>query len=160
MGGIVINDDDEVAAFLRLYRNHGLVDRDHVSMWGVNDRLQPFQAVVATRVLDEVEGQVEKRIRNARQLDEGLSDLAEFVHVPQRPVGVREVYQLYQVGLRKRDELVPLLASQADRLQDPLSDPLAFTGSSFRIGLSEGRFSRLRAAGRRNTHDSRTSTHN
>jgi dTDP-3-amino-2,3,6-trideoxy-4-keto-D-glucose/dTDP-3-amino-3,4,6-trideoxy-alpha-D-glucose/dTDP-2,6-dideoxy-D-kanosamine transaminase len=139
-GGIVITDDDEVAAFLRLYRNHGLVDRDHVSMWGVNDRLQPFQAVVAARVLDEVEGQVEKRIRNARQLDEGLSDLSEFVHVPQRLVGVREVYQLYQVGARNRDELIPFLqAKQIDcKIHYPI--PLHLQEAASELGYQEGDF--------------------
>ena len=63
-GGIVVTDDDACARFLRLYRNHGLADRDHVECWGVNERLQPVQAVVATRLLDDLESLVETRIRN------------------------------------------------------------------------------------------------
>jgi hypothetical protein len=108
-GGIVVTDSDEVvtdsdeaADFLRLYRNHGLVDRDHVSMWGVNERLQPVQAVVATRLLDEIEDLVEMRGRNARLLDEGLKDLGDCVTIPERPPGYREVYQLYQVTVKSR----------------------------------------------------------
>ena len=32
-----------------------MVDRDHIDSWGVNARLQPFQAIVASHVLDEVD---------------------------------------------------------------------------------------------------------
>src|SRR3990172_2169694 len=111
-GGIVVTDDDEAAAFLRLYHNHGLKDRDHVDIWGVNTRLQPIQAVVASRLLDEIEAVVEARIRNARQLDSGLSDLKEFVRIPPRPPQYREVYQLYLVSVDRRDELLAYLISR------------------------------------------------
>src|SRR3989338_3076743 len=104
-GGIVVTDDDEAAAYLRLYRNHGLSDRDHVEIWGVNNRLQPVQAVVASRLLDGIEQLVEIRLRNARRLDEGLKALQGFVQVPRRPAGYREVYQLYIVQVSRRDDL-------------------------------------------------------
>ncbi|MBI3494111.1 MAG: DegT/DnrJ/EryC1/StrS family aminotransferase [Acidobacteria bacterium] len=39
-GGIVVTNDDAAGTFLRLYRNHGLRDRDHIEIWGVNNRLQ------------------------------------------------------------------------------------------------------------------------
>mgnify|MGYP001560270616 FL=1 len=31
-GGIIVTNDDKAAEFLRLYRNHGLADRDHVEI--------------------------------------------------------------------------------------------------------------------------------
>jgi len=108
-GGIVVTDDDEAARFLRLYRNHGLVDRDHVAIWGINNRLQPVQAVVASRLLDGIEGVVETRIRNARLLDAGLHDLKEFIRTPRRPAGYREVYQLYLASATRREELLAYL---------------------------------------------------
>lgn len=111
-GGIVVTDDDEAAAYLRLYRNHGLADRDHVELWGVNNRLQPVQAVVASRLLDGIEDVVEARIRNARRLDSELSDLKGFVYVPPRPPQYREVYQLYLVSVDRRDELLAYLISR------------------------------------------------
>ncbi|MBI4425465.1 MAG: DegT/DnrJ/EryC1/StrS family aminotransferase, partial [Elusimicrobia bacterium] len=104
-GGIVVTDDDEAAAFLRLYRNHGLSDRDHVDLWGVNNRLQPIQAVVASRLMDSIEGLIEARRRNARRLDAGLAPLKKFVRTARRPEGHREVYQLYLACVDRRDEL-------------------------------------------------------
>src|SRR5262249_31496340 len=89
-GGIVGTNDADAADFIRLYHNHGLVDRAHVQFWGINDRLQPFQAVVATRLLDQMEDLIEARRRNARLLDEGLADLSGLVQTPARPQGYRE----------------------------------------------------------------------
>src|SRR5262249_9010096 len=78
-GGVVVTNDDKIATYLRLYRNHGLKDRDHVEFWGINNRLQPVQAVVASRVLDRIEDSIAARIRNAQRLDAGLQAL--FPHV-------------------------------------------------------------------------------
>src|SRR5262249_22957116 len=96
-GGCVVTNDDKLAAWLRLYRNHRRRARDHVEFWGVNSRIQPVQAIVASRLLDRVEELVEARIRNACRLDEGLAELHEFIRPPRRLASHREVYQLYLV---------------------------------------------------------------
>jgi len=139
-GGIVVTDDDEVVEFLRLYRNHGLVDRDRVGMWGINDRLQPFQAVIATRVLDEVEDLVDKRIRNARLLDEGLRDLVGHIHIPERPEGYREVYQLYQIGVQKRGELIAYLEYREIDCKVHYPIPLHLQDAAAGLGYERGSF--------------------
>ena len=48
-GGMVVTNSDKIANWIRKYRNHGMVDRDHISCGGVNMRLQPFQAVVSQK---------------------------------------------------------------------------------------------------------------
>ena len=53
-GGMVVTNNDKIASWLRRYRNHGMIDRDHISDWGVNMRLQPFQAIVANIELKKV----------------------------------------------------------------------------------------------------------
>ena len=45
-------------------------------MWGVNQRLQTVQAVVANRLLDRVTGWIDRRIEIANRLDVGLADVA------------------------------------------------------------------------------------
>ena len=37
-GGMVVTDDDDLHAWMLKYRNHGMVDRDHIEFWGVNYR--------------------------------------------------------------------------------------------------------------------------
>lgn len=139
-GGIIVTDDDDAAAFLRLYRNHGLVDRDHVEIWGVNDRLQPFQAVVGSRVLDTVEGLVEARIRNAQLLDEGLKGLESYIRRPHRPEGYREVYQLYLVSATRRDELVKFLNSRGIEAKIHYPIPIHLQKAARDLGYKRGDF--------------------
>jgi dTDP-4-amino-4,6-dideoxygalactose transaminase len=139
-GGIIVTNDDKAAEFLRLYRNHGLVDRDHVEIWGVNDRLQPFQAVVGARVLDTVEGLVEARIRNAKLFDAGLKGLELFIRPPTRPVGYREVYQLYLVTAVRRDELVAFLISRGIEAKVHYPIPIHLQNAARDLGYKHGDF--------------------
>lgn len=139
-GGIIVTNDDKAADFLRLYRNHGLLDRDHVEIWGVNDRLQPFQAVVGSRVLDTVETLVHARIRNARLFDEGLIGLESFIRTPHRIAGYREVYQLYLVTASRRDELVKFLVSRGIDAKVHYPIPIHLQNAAKDLGYSRGDF--------------------
>jgi dTDP-3-amino-2,3,6-trideoxy-4-keto-D-glucose/dTDP-3-amino-3,4,6-trideoxy-alpha-D-glucose/dTDP-2,6-dideoxy-D-kanosamine transaminase len=139
-GGIIVTNDDDVAKFLRLYRNHGFVDRDHVEIWGVNDRLQPFQAVVASRVLDTVESLNEARIRNARRLDQGLKGLESRIRPPRRPAGYREVHQLYLATAVRRDELVKFLISRGVEAKIHYPIPVHLQNASRDLGYKRGDF--------------------
>jgi dTDP-4-amino-4,6-dideoxygalactose transaminase len=139
-GGIIVTNDDKAAEFLQLYRNHGLVDRDHVEIWGVNERLQPFQAVVGARVLDTVEGLVEARIRNAKLFDKGLKGLESFIRPPSRPVGYREVYQLYLVTAVRRDELLAFLISRGIEAKVHYPIPIHLQNAARGLGYKRGDF--------------------
>ena len=46
-GGLITTNDASLADKCRLYRNHGLVDRDSASIWGYNSRLDELQAAFA-----------------------------------------------------------------------------------------------------------------
>ena len=139
-GGIIVTDDDKAAEFLRLYRNHGLLDRDHVEIWGVNDRLQPFQAVVGSRVLDTVEDLVEARIQNAWLLDNGLRGLETWIRPPYRPAGFREVYQLYLVTAKRRSELVEFLVSRGIEAKVHYPIPIHLQNAARDLGYKRGDF--------------------
>jgi len=139
-GGIIVTNDDKAAEFLRLYRNHGLLDRDHIEIWGVNERLQPFQAVVGSRVLDTVEGLVTARIRNAQQFDEGLKGLESWIRPPYRPSGYREVYQLYLVTAKRRDELVKYLVERGVEAKVHYPIPIHLQNAARDLGYKRGDF--------------------
>ena len=139
-GGMVVTDDDACAEFLRLYRNHGLSDRDHVEFWGVNNRLQPVQAVVASRLLDGMEALVEARIRNAKLLDQGLKDLEPQIRVPRRPKGYREVYQLYLASAVRREELVRFLIEHGVEAKVHYPIPLHLQKAAKSLGYKTGDF--------------------
>jgi dTDP-4-amino-4,6-dideoxygalactose transaminase len=139
-GGIVVTDDDETAAWMRLYRNHGMTDRDHIALWGVNMRLQPVQAIVASRQLDVIEELAAARIRNARLLDAGLAGLGEHVRLPRRPAGHREVYQLYLACVDRRDELLAYLHARGIEAKVHYPVPLHLQQAAAGLGYREGDF--------------------
>ena len=64
-GGMIGTNDDKIANWLRKYRNHGMINRDKLEMWGVNARMQPLQAIVANIQLKEVNKIIKKRLKNA-----------------------------------------------------------------------------------------------
>jgi dTDP-4-amino-4,6-dideoxygalactose transaminase len=139
-GGMVVTNDDELAEWIRKYRNHGMVDRDHVEFWGVNMRLQPLQAIVGSRLLDEVKDLVTVRKRNARELDAGLKKLAEFVEVPHRPVHNVEAYQLYLACFQRRDELVGFLVRHEIEAKVHYPLPLHLQKAAANLGYKRGHF--------------------
>jgi dTDP-4-amino-4,6-dideoxygalactose transaminase len=104
-GGVIVTNDDEVNAKLRLLRNHGLEDRDHVKVLGYNSRLDTFQAVVGNWILPQAQQISEQRIKNAAYLDKGLTKISQ-IRIPGRPNDMRVVFHLYSVLAEERDELL------------------------------------------------------
>jgi aminotransferase EvaB len=139
-GGMVVTDDDAAAEWMRRYRNHGMVDRDHVDMWGVNMRLQPFQAIVGSRVLDTVADLVKARAVNARRLDAGFRLLPEFVRVPSRCPDHVEAHQLYMACFQRRDELLRFLISREIEAKVHYPVPLHLQKAALGLGYKRGDF--------------------
>ena len=71
-GGVIVTDDPELDKKLRLMRNHGLGDRDTVTLMGYNSRLDTIQAVVGNWFLPQARAISDQRISNAEYLDKGL----------------------------------------------------------------------------------------
>jgi dTDP-4-amino-4,6-dideoxygalactose transaminase len=104
-GGVVTTDDSDLAARLRLLRNHGLADRDTVVMLGCNSRLDSVQAAVALRVLDDADWIARRRVENAAVYDRALAPLPSIT-IPPRSPRVAHSYVTYQVFAERRDELL------------------------------------------------------
>jgi len=107
-GGMVATEDDDLAIWMKKYRNHGMVDRNHIEFWGVNLRMQPLQCVVLSHGLDRLQDTIAKRNRNAKILDAGLSQI-NGVTVPERLEGYTETFALYMILCERRDEFVTYL---------------------------------------------------
>ena len=106
-GGIIVTDNDEWAEWIRLYRNHGLKDRDTVMVPGINSRLDTLQAIAAWYILQDVENITTKRNHNAAQYREGLAGIEEVTLPPLDPPGtaVRQAYHTFVILAERRDHL-------------------------------------------------------
>jgi dTDP-4-amino-4,6-dideoxygalactose transaminase len=104
-GGLIVTDDDALADQLRLLRNHGLADRDTVTLLGYNSRLDTLQAVVGNWLIPQTRAIAEARIANARYFDRHLGAIPQ-IRIPPRPADMRIVYHLYIVFAEDRDALL------------------------------------------------------
>ena len=105
----------------------------------MNIRLQPFQAIVGSRVLDTVKDLVAARGRNAARLDDGLGRLPQ-VHLPFRPRGNVEAYQLYLARFARRDELLAHLNAQKIEAKVHYPVPLHLQKAASSLGYKRGDF--------------------
>ena len=139
-GGMVVTDDDELATWMRKYRNHGMVDRDHIEFWGVNMRLQPLQAVVASHGLDDLSRVISKRNLNAAYLDERLRALALSVTLPHRMEDHIETFALYMVLVERRDELLKFLIDHEIEAKIHYPIPLHLQQAALGLRYAKGSF--------------------
>lgn len=73
-GGAVATDDDELAGAIRLLRDHGQRDKDHVSVAGVNSRLDELQAAVLRVKLRHLDDMNAARRRIADRYTREIAD--------------------------------------------------------------------------------------
>jgi len=139
-GGMITTDSDEKNRQLRLLRNHGLVNRDEVEVFGVNSRLDTMQAVVALRMLGDVTSITDQRIANAKRLDQAFSELPGFIEVPRRRPNVRHVYHLYMVRAKDRDALLRHCVEKGIEAKVHYPIPLPYQRCCRHLGYHRGDF--------------------
>jgi len=104
-GGIIVTSNKKYYNTLKLLRNHGLVDRDHVKICGYNSRLDTLQAVVGNWIIPKAKNIASQRIKNAKFYDNHLSKI-KGISIPPRIKNYKIVYHLYIVFAKKRDALL------------------------------------------------------
>ena len=67
-GGMVVTNNDKIAAWIKKYRNHGMINRDNIEMWGENFRLQPLQSIVANFGLKKLKSVISKRNHECKKI--------------------------------------------------------------------------------------------
>jgi len=153
-GGMVVTNDDDLAAWMRKYRNHGMVDRDHIEFWGVNMRLQPLQAIVASHGLEDLSRVIARRNHNAAYLDSRLCQLAQHIELPRRLSGHTETFALYMVLAEQRDDLLRFLVDREIEAKIHYPIPLHLQQAAVGLGYLEGSFPVSELQAKKNTNTS------
>jgi dTDP-4-amino-4,6-dideoxygalactose transaminase len=137
-GGVIVTRSAKIAEQLRLYRNHGLTNRDEVTLFGTNSRLDTLQAVIGNRLIRQVEFITSQRIANARRYDEAFADMGEYIRVPTRRPGVKHVYHLYIVRAKRRDELLAYLNKNGVEAKVHYPIPVHLQKAAQHLGYKRG----------------------
>ena len=106
-GGLLLTEDDEVAARCRRIRDHGRQNKDiHVEI-GFNLRFNDIQAAVGRVLLRRLDTMNDHRRKLAARYTAGLAGLP--LVLPAESPGARHVYHLYVVRTARRTELATFL---------------------------------------------------
>jgi aminotransferase EvaB len=138
--GVIVTRSDELNRKLRLFRNHGLVNRDEVEFFGHNSRLDSLQAVIGLRLIAQTQFITSQKIANARRLDESFADLPDFIRIPKRPANIKHVYHLYILRVNRRDELLAYLQQNGIDARVHYPIPMHLQKSAAHLGYKRGDF--------------------
>jgi dTDP-4-amino-4,6-dideoxygalactose transaminase len=110
-GGALTTDDDEVARYARLYRDHGREEDGEVVLWAGNSRLDNLQAAILDLQFKDYGHIVDRRRALAGIHQERLGDVGELVLPPAPDADPRhfDTYQNFEIEAQRRDELKAFL---------------------------------------------------
>jgi dTDP-4-amino-4,6-dideoxygalactose transaminase len=106
-GGLLVTDDDDVAARCRRLRDHGRLNKDVHSEIGFNLRFNDIQAAIGRVLLRRLDAMNDHRRLLAARYRRGLAGLP--LVLPVEAPGARHVYHLYVVRTPERDALAKFL---------------------------------------------------
>jgi dTDP-4-amino-4,6-dideoxygalactose transaminase len=109
-GGILVTNDDEVAARCRRLRDHGRLNKDVHAEVGFNLRFNDLQAAVGRVLLRRLDRMNGRRRELASRYAERLAGLP--VTLPSEQPGARHVYHLYVIRTDRRDALAEFLKAR------------------------------------------------
>ncbi len=101
--GAIFTDDDDMAAWLRVARNHGHSSRDQCEFWSVNSRLDAIQAAFLNVMLTELPAVLTARREQAKAYKGVLNDILEFPTVHD---GAAPTYNMMMAMVNDRDHLM------------------------------------------------------
>jgi dTDP-4-amino-4,6-dideoxygalactose transaminase len=107
--GMIVTNDDQTAAKLRLLRNYGQRAKYYHGIAGTNSRLDTLQAAILRVKLPHLDAWNAARRRHAAGYAERLSS---HVRTPGIAAGVEHVFHLYVIETDRRDDLQQQLRSR------------------------------------------------
>jgi len=139
-GGAVTTNDKKLFEQVKLLRNHGLKNRDECALFGYNSRLDTLQAIVAIRLMDDLDMITNTRIRNAGIYDDALADMSEHITIPPRKKNVKQVFHTYVIQAKDRDGLYRHLLENGIEVKVHYPIPIHIQEACQYLGYKEGDF--------------------
>jgi dTDP-4-amino-4,6-dideoxygalactose transaminase len=137
-GGFLVTGDDEIASKIRLYRNHGLKDRDTCVMYGVNSRLDSLNAEVLLFRLGRLNDVIERRRRNVNLYRARIK--AKEVYIPPCRDYEKNAFVMMITQAERRDELQAFLQKRGIQSLVYYGTPLHLHQAAARFGHKRGDF--------------------
>jgi dTDP-4-amino-4,6-dideoxygalactose transaminase len=137
--GAVLTDSDDLAARMRMIRDHGSRQKYEHEVIGLNSRLDTLQAVVLSAKLRRLAGWNAARRAAAVRYDELLSGCDAVVR-PRTLPGNEHVWHLYMVRVPHRDRVLKELHAAGIGAGIHYPVPVHLTAAFAGLGHAEGAF--------------------
>jgi dTDP-4-amino-4,6-dideoxygalactose transaminase len=109
-GGVVVTNDDEIAARTRRLRDHGRLNKDVHTEIGFNLRCNDIQAAIGRVLLGRLDAMNDQRRAFAARYADALAGLP--LGLPEERAHARHVYHLYVVRTARRAQLAEFLKAR------------------------------------------------
>ena len=140
---MITKNDEKLAINLRLWRNHGLKNRDEVEFFAHNSRLDTVQATILLEEIKTLPRIISVRKKLAAIYDRMLSKLEPNVHVPDRKlskVKLSPTFTQYVIQAKKRDRLAEFLAKKGIETKVHYPIPIHLQKAARYLGYKKGDF--------------------
>ena len=107
---MITTSSSEFAEKIKMLRNHGMRDKYHHEMVGINSRLDEIQAAVILVKLKWIDRWNNLRLKIAQVYTEGLEGLP--LQTPTHPAHSKPTHHLYSILTDKRDDLHRFLTAR------------------------------------------------
>ena len=121
-GGAIVTNSGELAKKCRMIANHGRIEKYNHEFEGRNSRLDGLQAAILSVKLRHLDAWTDARIKVSDYYLENLKNVTDLV-LPQREEWAKQVYHLFVVRCKTRDELKDYL--QSKDIQTGIHYPIA-----------------------------------
>ena len=138
-GGYIVTESEEMHDKLVLMRNHGLINRNECAKFSYNSRLDSIQAIVANHLLKKIDHITDSRIKNAAEYDKQLSSIPQ-ISIPNRSTFVKQVYHIYVVKAKRRNELKKYLNQNGIDAKVHYPIPMHLQPAAKKFGYKKGDF--------------------
>ena len=139
-GGAIITNNPDLAARLKIFRDHGQSKKYHHDIIGWNARLDGIQAAILSTKLRHLDDWNELRRRHARAYTEAFANIAEII-TPTVAVYGTHVFHIYAIRIPNRDDIIMNSLNGAGigfGIHYPV--PLHLTKAYHHLGLAENSF--------------------
>jgi len=137
--GAVVTQSSEMAAKMRMVRDHGQSKKYHHDVIGWNTRMDGIQGAILSAKLRHLSAWNEGRRKNA-QLYTKLLREADGVVVPEEAPYARHIYHVYALRVKNRDKLMSSLGEKGIGCGIHYPVPIHLTDAYKFLGLGRGSF--------------------
>ena len=135
-GGFLTTNDENIYKKIKSFRNHGKINHDTVSHFGLVSRMDNLQAAILNYRLGKLDVLINKRQANAKKYLEGIYH--KDIFIPQQDLHEFNTYHTFVIQTSRRDELKAYLLNKGIKTAIHYPVPIHLQPASKSLGYKEG----------------------